>query len=166
VVAEVLPDGKTEEVKRLQAEFGQTAFVGDGINDAPALTQADVGIAIGTGTDVAIEASDVTLVRGDLRAVLDALRLSRSTFRTIQQNLFWAFFYNVVMVPLAVIGWMHPLLAELAMATSSITVVGNANRLRGLTLGDRTEDAPAEVYPVPASETESTRFRERDEVQV
>ncbi len=130
VVAEVLPDGKVDEVQALQKQYGHVAFVGDGINDAPALTQANVGLAIGTGTDIAIEASDVTLVRGELTGVVEAINLSRATFRKIKQNLFWAFFYNVIMVPIAVIGWMHPVLAEIAMATSSITVVSNANLLR------------------------------------
>ncbi len=141
VLAEVLPDEKTDEVKHLQEEYERVAFVGDGINDAPALTQADVGLAIGTGTDIAIESSDVTLVRGELSSVVEAITLSRATFRTIKQNLFWAFAYNVLMIPLAVIGWMHPVLAEIAMATSSITVVGNANRLRNVDIrmdGERT----------------------------
>ncbi len=135
VRAEVLPEGKVAEVRRLQEKYGRVAFVGDGINDAPALKGADVGIALGTGTDIAIEAGDVTLVRGELTGVVEAVRLSRATFRKIRQNLFWAFFYNVVMIPLAVMGWMHPVLAEIAMATSSVTVVGNANLLRRARLG-------------------------------
>jgi len=157
VLAEVLPDGKVVEVQNLQKKHGLVAFVGDGINDAPALTQANVGIAIGTGTDIAIEASDVTLVRGELTGVVQAIVLSRETFRKIRQNLFWAFFYNVAMIPLAMIGWMHPVLAEIAMATSSITVVGNANRLRNLDLrrGTGVTTVPAAVARLP--ETAPTR---------
>jgi len=129
VIANVLPEEKEKKVIELQKE-GMVAFVGDGINDAPALKQSNVGIAMGTGTDIAIEAGDIVLANGSLKGVVSAINLSKATFGKIKQNLFWAFFYNVIAIPLAILGTLNPVIAEIAMATSSITVVSNANLLR------------------------------------
>jgi Cu+-exporting ATPase len=137
VLAEVLPEDKAKQVQRLQEQGLVVSFAGDGINDAPALVQADAGIAMGTGTEVAIEASDITLVKGNLRSIVTALALSKATMRTIRQNLFWAFAYNVILIPLAILSPLIPFLKEqapifaaAAMALSSVTVVSNSLRLR------------------------------------
>jgi Cu+-exporting ATPase len=158
VLSEVLPEGKADEVRRLQAGGLRVAMVGDGVNDAPALATADTGIAMGEGTDIAMESADMTLMRGDLREIAAAIALSKKTMGKIRQNLFWAFFYNTVGIPFAALGFLNPIIAGAAMAFSSVSVVSNSLSLKNFSMNftEAVPSAPENTKPATAEKSEDS----------